>query len=115
MPAVGWLGARVGTKRLFILSTLVFIAGSALCGLAWDVHSLIFFRILQGMGGGPITPLSMSILYSTFPPDKRGLAHGPVEFQPFLRAGASPRPSAVISSRPSIGGRFFTSMCRSGC
>ena len=76
IPAVGWLGARLGTKRLFILSTLVFIAGSALCGLAWDVHSLIFFRILQGMGGGPIMPLSMSILYSTFPPDKRGLALG---------------------------------------
>ena len=76
IPAVGWLGARLGTKRLFILSTLVFIAGSALCGLAWDVHSLIFFRILQGIGGGPIMPLSMSILYSTFPPDKRGLALG---------------------------------------
>jgi EmrB/QacA subfamily drug resistance transporter len=76
MPAVGWLGARLGTKRLFVLSTLVFIAGSALCGLAWDVHSLIFFRILQGIGGGPIIPLSMSILYSTFPPDKRGLALG---------------------------------------
>jgi EmrB/QacA subfamily drug resistance transporter len=76
IPAVGWLGARLGTKRLFVLSTLVFIAGSALSGLAWDVHSLIFFRILQGMGGGPIVPLSMSILYSTFPPDKRGFALG---------------------------------------
>jgi EmrB/QacA subfamily drug resistance transporter len=76
IPAVGWLGARVGTKRLFILSTLVFITGSALCGLAWNVQSLILFRTLQGLGGGPITPLSMSILYSTFPPDKRGLALG---------------------------------------
>jgi EmrB/QacA subfamily drug resistance transporter len=80
IPAVGWLGARFGTKRLFILSTLLFIAGSALCGLAWDVHSLIFFRILQGIGGGPITPLGMSILYSTFPPDKRGLAMGLYNF-----------------------------------
>jgi EmrB/QacA subfamily drug resistance transporter len=76
IPAVGWLGTRLGTKRLFVLSTLIFIPGSALCGLAWDVHSLIFFRILQGIGGGPIMPLSMSILYSTFPPDKRGLALG---------------------------------------
>jgi EmrB/QacA subfamily drug resistance transporter len=76
IPAVGWLGARVGTKRLFILSTLVFIAGSALSGLAWNVQSLIIFRTLQGIGGGPITPLSMSILYDTFPPDKRGLALG---------------------------------------
>jgi EmrB/QacA subfamily drug resistance transporter len=80
MPAVGWLGSRFGTKRLFVLSTLLFIAGSALCGLAWDVHSLILFRILQGVGGGPITPLGMSILYSTFPPDKRGLAMGLYNF-----------------------------------
>ena len=46
IPAVGWLGARLGTKRLFILSTLVFITGSALCGLAWNVPSLILFRTL---------------------------------------------------------------------
>ena len=76
IPAVGWLGARLGTKRLFILSTLIFTIGSVLCGLAWDINSLIFFRILQGIGGGPINPLSMSIMYSTFPPDKRGLAMG---------------------------------------
>jgi DHA2 family multidrug resistance protein len=76
IPAVGWLGARLGTKQLFILSTLLFTIGSVLCGLAWDVNSLIFFRILQGIGGGPINPLSMSIMYSAFPPDKRGLALG---------------------------------------
>jgi EmrB/QacA subfamily drug resistance transporter len=80
MPAVGWLGSRLGTKRLFLLSTLLFIAGSMLSGLAWDVNSLIAFRILQGIGGGPITPLGMSILYSTFPPDKRGLAMGLYNF-----------------------------------
>ena len=67
IPAVGWLGSRLGTKRLFLLSTLTFLAGSALSGMAWDIHSLIFFRIIQGIGGGPITPLGMSILYSTFP------------------------------------------------
>ncbi len=67
MPAVGWLGSRLGTKRLFLLSTLTFLVGSVLCGLAWDVNSLIVFRIIQGVGGGPITPLGMSILYSTFP------------------------------------------------
>lgn len=76
IPAVGWLGARLGTKRLFIISTLVFITGSALCGLAWNVQSLIVFRIIQGIGGGPINPLSMSMMYSAFPPDKRGLALG---------------------------------------
>ena len=76
IPAVGWLGARLGTKRLFILCTLLFITGSALSGLAWNLQSLIVFRLIQGIGGGPINPLSMSMLYSAFPPDKRGLALG---------------------------------------
>lgn len=80
IPAVGWLGSRLGTKRLFLLSTLIFIIGSVLAGLAWDVNSLICFRILQGIGGGPITPLGMSILYSTFPPDQRGFAMGLYNF-----------------------------------
>jgi len=80
IPAIGWLGARLGTKRLFLMSTLAFIGGSILSGMAWDVHSLIFFRVLQGIGGGPITPLGMSILHSTFPPDKRGLAMGLYNF-----------------------------------
>jgi DHA2 family multidrug resistance protein len=48
--------------------------------MAWDVNSLIFFRVLQGLGGGPITPLGMSILHSSFPPDKRGLAMGLYNF-----------------------------------
>jgi EmrB/QacA subfamily drug resistance transporter len=56
------------------------IAGSTLCGLAWNIQSLIVFRILQGIGAGPITPLGMSILYNTFPPDKRGLALGLYNF-----------------------------------
>ncbi len=80
IPSIGWLGARLGTKRLFILSTFVFIGGSCLCGLAWNLPSLIFFRILQGIGGGPIMPLGMTILLSTFPPDKRGFAMGLYNF-----------------------------------
>lgn len=80
IPAVGWLAARLGTKWLFLLSTLTFITGSVLSGMAWDVPSLVFFRVLQGIGAGPINPLCMSILYSTFPPDKRGLAMGLYNF-----------------------------------
>jgi DHA2 family multidrug resistance protein len=65
---------------LFLLSTLTFVIGSVLSGLAWDVYSLIVFRVLQGIGSGPITPLGMSILYRVFPPDKRGLAMGLYNF-----------------------------------
>jgi MFS family permease len=107
IPAVGWLGARVGTKRLFILSTLLFIIGSALCGLAWNVQSLILFRTLQGIGGGPITPLSMSILYSTSPPTNVASPWA-CRTSPSPSGRPSRRRSVVISSRSSVGGRFFT-------
>jgi DHA2 family multidrug resistance protein len=80
IPAVGWLGARLGTKRLYLLAMFVFIGGSCLSGLAWDVNSLIFFRTLQGIGAGPIMPLGLSILHSAFPPEKRGLAMGLYNF-----------------------------------
>jgi DHA2 family multidrug resistance protein len=80
VPAIGWLGARLGTQRLFILATFMFIAGSSLSGLAWNVESLIFFRALQGIGGGPIMPLGMTILHSTFPPERRGFAMGLYSF-----------------------------------
>jgi len=51
IPASGWVGDRFGTKRIFILALALFTAGSALCGLAWNVESLIAFRIIQGVGG----------------------------------------------------------------
>lgn len=80
IPAVGWLAPRLGTKRLFLLSMSLFLLGSVLGGLAWDANSLIACRVLQGIGGGPIAPLGMSILYRTFPPEKRGLALGLYNF-----------------------------------
>ncbi len=76
IPAVGWLGAQLGTKRLYLMAMFAFIGSSCLCGLAWNVQSLIFFRVLQGLAAGPIMPLGMSILHSSFPPHKRGFAMG---------------------------------------
>jgi DHA2 family multidrug resistance protein len=80
IPAVGWLGAQLGTKRLYLLAMLGFISSSSLCGLAWDVPSLIFFRVLQGIAAGPIMPLSLVILHTSFPPEKRGFAMGLFSF-----------------------------------
>ena len=71
---VGWLGNRMGNRNLFALSLAIFTAGSLLCGLAWSFETLILFRIVQGMGAGPIMPLIMVILHETFPPHQRGLA-----------------------------------------
>ncbi|WP_143309879.1 DHA2 family efflux MFS transporter permease subunit [Candidatus Entotheonella palauensis] len=76
IPTVGWLGNWLGNRNLFLLSLLVFISGSALSGLAWSGSSLILFRVLQGIGGGPITPMVMVYLSTVFPERQRGLAMG---------------------------------------
>src|SRR5688572_22080433 len=76
IPTVGWLGNRLGNRNLFLLSLLTFISSSALCGLAWGGSTLIFFRILQGVGGGPLIPMAMVLMNDAFPPRERGFAMG---------------------------------------
>jgi MFS family permease len=56
IPASGWLGDRFGTKRIFLLALAIFTAASALCGLSQSLNQLIVFRVLQGAGGGLLTP-----------------------------------------------------------
>ncbi|MGK5557626.1 DHA2 family efflux MFS transporter permease subunit [Actinomadura kijaniata] len=62
IPVTGWACARFGTKRLYMISIGLFVAGSALAGMAWNAESLIAFRVLQGLGGGMIMPAGMTIL-----------------------------------------------------
>ncbi len=76
IPTVGWLGNWLGNRNLFLLSLLVFICGSALSGLAWSGSTLILFRVVQGIGGGPIIPMVMVFLSAAFPERQRGLAMG---------------------------------------
>jgi len=76
MPSVGWLGSRLGNRRLYLLGLGLFVGGSVLCGMAWDVYSLIAFRVVQAIGAGPLFPLSQLIMFQTFPEEKRGLAMG---------------------------------------
>jgi EmrB/QacA subfamily drug resistance transporter len=72
IPLSGFLADRVGMKRLFMLTLTGFTLSSALCGLAWDLPSLIAFRAIQGLSGGMMQPLSMAIVYSTITPLERG-------------------------------------------
>jgi DHA2 family multidrug resistance protein len=76
IPTVGWLGNWLGNRNLFLCSLLIFVASSALCGLAWSGSTLILFRVLQGIGGGPISPMVMVFLSAVFPERQRGLAMG---------------------------------------
>src|SRR3954469_22616592 len=56
IPMTGWFQRRFGFRRYFAVSVLVFTTASALCGLAWNLPSLVLFRVLQGLGGGAIIP-----------------------------------------------------------
>ncbi|MCL4476878.1 MAG: DHA2 family efflux MFS transporter permease subunit [Nitrospirae bacterium] len=74
IPMTGWLSRLFGRKRYMIFSISLFTFSSLLCGSAWNLQSLIVFRILQGIGGGALQPISQSILLETFPPKQHGMA-----------------------------------------
>ena len=76
MPATGYLSDRFGSKRIYLLTVFLFTVGSALCGLAPNMEGLIVFRVLQGIGGGMVQPLGMSILLQATPPGQRGSVMG---------------------------------------
>jgi len=67
VPISGWLMARFGPVRTFVASVLLFTAASLLCGIAWNIQSLIFFRLLQGGVSGPMIPGSLALLRAIFP------------------------------------------------
>jgi len=74
VPLTGWLMGRYGVVKTFAASVVLFTIASLLCGLAWDLPSLLFFRILQGGVSGPMIPGSQALLISIFPPARRGFA-----------------------------------------
>ena len=74
LPATGWLAGFMGRKRLFLLCTVGFTAASILCGLAPTLNVLLFARVLQGIAGGPLMPLSQAIMWEIFPFRQRGMA-----------------------------------------
>jgi EmrB/QacA subfamily drug resistance transporter len=76
IPLTGWAADRFGTKRLYMVSIGLFIAGSALSGAAWSAESLIAFRVLQGLGGGMIMPAGMTILTRAAGPGRIGRVMG---------------------------------------
>ena len=71
IPASGWLGDRFGMKRMLLIAIVIFTGASALCGLSQSLTQLVIFRILQGVGGGMLTPIGMAMLFRTFPPAER--------------------------------------------
>ncbi|TCD48246.1 DHA2 family efflux MFS transporter permease subunit [Chlorobium sp. N1] len=76
IPLSGFLGNLLGRRTYFIGSILLFTTASLLCGLSENIWTLVFFRFLQGIGGGALLPTSQAILYETFRPEERGAATG---------------------------------------
>jgi EmrB/QacA subfamily drug resistance transporter len=72
IPLTGWAAERFGTKRLYMTSITLFVTGSVLSGCAWSAESLIFFRVLQGLGGGMLMPAGMTILTQAAGPQRVG-------------------------------------------
>ena len=76
IPVTGWAARRFGAKQVYMTSLVLFTAGSALCGLANSVTSLVVFRILQGAGGGMIMPVAMMIMAQVAGPQRMGRVMG---------------------------------------
>ena len=74
IPMSGWLLKRFGFRRYYTASILLFTTASVLCGLSWNLLSLVVFRVIQGIGGGAIIPTSQSVLFSRYPERQQGMA-----------------------------------------
>ncbi|PXY27621.1 DHA2 family efflux MFS transporter permease subunit [Prauserella muralis] len=72
IPVTGWASDRFGTKRLYLLAIVLFLVGSMVAGLAWNIESLIAFRVVQGLGGGMLMPAAMTILTKAAGPQRVG-------------------------------------------
>jgi MFS transporter, DHA2 family, multidrug resistance protein len=74
MPLNGWLTALLGRKTFYAISLALFTVASLLCGTARSIWVLVFYRIVQGLGGGALQPTAQAIMFETFPPERRGAA-----------------------------------------
>jgi MFS transporter, DHA2 family, multidrug resistance protein len=97
IPLTGWMAARFGRKRYFTVSILVFTASSLMCGASTTVEALVFWRLVQGLGGGALLATAQAILVESFPPSKQGVG------QALFGVGAMAGPSLG----PTLGG-FLT-------
>jgi DHA2 family multidrug resistance protein len=74
LPVTGWLQRRFGYRRCFVTAVVLFTVSCALCGLAWDLPSLVFFRALQGLGGGAIIPTAQTVLFARYAKHEHAMA-----------------------------------------
>src|ERR1700748_519741 len=97
IPASGWIGDRIGTKRTFVFALALFTVASALCGLAQSLPELIAARALQGVGGGLLTPTGTSMLYRAYPPAQRARVARTLMLPILIGPGAAPILGGVLT------------------
>lgn len=105
IPASGWLGDRFGTKRVFMAALVIFIGCSALCGAARNLEQLVVFRILQGAGGGMLTPVGIAMMFRAFPPAQRARAATIVMIPTLLAPALGPVLGGLLTD--SVGWRWI--------
>ena len=88
MPLTAFLGRLFGQKRVYMTALALFVADSALCGMARSLPMMVLFRVIQGLGAGALQPTEQAILRQTFPPKEHGMAMA------FFGARAGVRPDA---------------------
>ncbi|MBM7565675.1 EmrB/QacA subfamily drug resistance transporter [Paenibacillus sacheonensis] len=76
IPLAGWLTDKFGSKQIFLITITFFTLGSVLCGVAQTPEQLIIFRVLQGLGGGMVSPIGMALVFKLAPPERRGSIMG---------------------------------------
>src|SRR5260370_7744217 len=102
MPATGWLEARFGRKPLFLTAVIGFIVTSMLCGAAVSLGQIVVFRLLQGIFGAPLVPLSQSVLLDTYPPERQGQAMAVFGLGVMLRPLLRPPLGALLTDSYSL-------------
>ncbi len=96
IPVSGWAARRFGAKRVYMVSLVLFTVGSALCGLAGSLTSLVVFRVLQGAGGGMIMPVAMMIMAQVAGPQQMGKVMGVVSMPAMIAPILGPVVGGVI-------------------
>ncbi|WP_328616565.1 multidrug efflux MFS transporter [Amycolatopsis sp. NBC_00355] len=110
IPLSGWAIARFGAKTMWITSLLLFIGGSVLCGLAWDVTSLVGFRLLQGFGAGMIMPIGQTMLARAAGPDRMGRVMSVVSIPAMLAPVLGPVVGGLILDHLSWRWMFYVNV-----
>ncbi len=90
LTMAGWWSAILGRKRLYLLSFALFTLGSIMAGTSHTFSQMVFYRVLQGIGGGSLIPISQAILRETFPPEEQGMAMAVYGMGVVLAPGIAP-------------------------